>query len=54
MKYIYMLAVIAIVLSSAGCALINDTPRHKANEVIGIAKGFSSQCRLQVGTEKCG
>lgn len=49
-----MLAAIAIVLSSAGCALINDTPRHTANEVIDIARGFSSQCKLLVGTEKCG
>jgi len=53
MKYIYLLAIVAILFSSGGCALTNDTPRHTADEVITIAKSFSSQCRVQVG-EECG
>ncbi len=53
MKYIYLLAIIAILLSSGGCALTNDTPSHTADEVITIAKSFSTQCRVQTG-EICG
>ena len=48
MKYIYLLAIIAILISSAGCALINDTPSHTADEVINIAKGFSRDCYIQI------
>jgi hypothetical protein len=44
MKYIYLLAIIAILLSSGGCTLINDTPRHTADEVTTIARSFSPQC----------
>ena len=54
MKYIYLLAIIAILLSSGGCALINDTPRHTVDEVVTIAKSFSSQCRLEIASEQCG
>jgi hypothetical protein len=45
MKYLYLLATIAILLSSGGCALINDTPRHTADEVTTIAQSFSPQCQ---------
>jgi len=54
MKYIYLLAIIAILISSGGCALINDTPRHTADEVTTIAQSFGSQCRVQIGEESCG
>ena len=55
MKYIHVLTIMAILLSSGGCALINDTPRHTAEEVIMIAKSFDSQCQLQVNAEEsCG
>jgi len=53
MKSIYLLAVTAILLSFGGCAPINDTPRHTADEMITIARSFDNyQCRLQVG-ENC-
>lgn len=55
MKYIYLLTIAAILLSAGGCALVDDTPRHTAEEVITITKSFNTQCRLQVGVEEpCG
>ncbi|MBN2463310.1 MAG: hypothetical protein JXB43_06890, partial [Dehalococcoidia bacterium] len=54
MKYIYLLAIIAILVSSAGCTLINNAPRHTSDEVITIAKGFNPQCRIQVASKQCG
>jgi len=56
MKYLCQLLVAALLLSLyAGCAFLNDVPRHTADEVITIAKSFSSDCRVQVGTEEpCG
>lgn len=54
MRYIFLLAIIAILLLSVGCAQINNAPRHTASEVIMIAKSFNPQCRVQVASEKCG
>ena len=45
MKYIYLLAIIAILLSSGGCALISSAPRHTTDEVAAIAKNFSPTCQ---------
>jgi len=54
-KYIYALAIMAILLSAGGCALASDTPRHTAEEVTTIARSFNTQCRVQVGIEEgCG
>ncbi|GEM_PF-1907265 len=54
MRYIFLLAIIAILLLSMGCAQMNKAPRHTAGEVIMIAKSFNPQCRVQVASEKCG
>jgi hypothetical protein len=53
MKNIYKLGIIVILLLSVGCAQMDNTPRHTADEVIMIAKSFSAQCRVQTG-EICG
>ena len=45
MKYVSLLVAVFLLLSFGGCALANDTPRHTSDEVITIAKGFSSQCQ---------
>jgi len=52
MKYICQLAIVVLLLSCGGCVLINDTPRHTADEVIMIAKSFSPQCRVQVAQQR--
>ncbi len=55
MKYIYLLVMTTVLLLQGGCTLINDVPRHTADELITIAKSFSSECRVQIGTsEPCG
>jgi hypothetical protein len=55
MKYICQLAIVVLLLSCGGCALINDTPRHTVDEVTTIAKSFSPQCQVEVAPEKpCG
>lgn len=55
MRYVFLLAMVAVLLLAGGCALINDVPRHTADELITIAKSFSSECRVQIGTaETCG
>ncbi|MFC2050509.1 hypothetical protein ACFLTN_04985 [Chloroflexota bacterium] len=54
MKNIYKLAIIAILFLSLGCAQMNNTPRHTADEVIMIANSFSAQCRVEVASEQCG
>jgi hypothetical protein len=51
MRYVSLLAAVFILVSFAGCALANDTPRHTADEVIMVAKGFSSLCLVQTGEE---
>jgi hypothetical protein len=53
MKYVYRLAIVAILFLSLGCAQMDNTPRHTADEVILIVKNFSAQCRVQTG-EICG
>jgi hypothetical protein len=45
MKYVSLLVAIFLLLSFGGCAVTNGTPRHTADEVITIAKSFSSQCQ---------
>jgi hypothetical protein len=45
MKYVSLLAAVFLLLSFAGCALTNNAPRHTADEVTAVAKGFSSQCQ---------
>ena len=54
MKYVYKLAIVAILLLSLGCVQMNNAPRHTTDEVIMIAKSFSAQCQVQVGSEECG
>jgi hypothetical protein len=54
MKHICQLTIIFFVLLSGGCTLINDTPRHTAEEVATIAKSFSPQCRVQVAQQQIG
>jgi hypothetical protein len=54
MRYICQLAVIAILLLSVGCAQMNNAPRHTADEVLMIAKSFSTLCRVEVASEHCG
>ncbi len=56
MKYLCQLLMAAVLLLfCGGCALINDQPRHTADEVATIAKSFSPDCRVQVGmSEPCG
>jgi hypothetical protein len=53
MKYVGLLLAVFLVLSFGGCALVNDVPRHTADEVTTIAKGFNSQCRVQTGEIRC-
>jgi len=53
MKYVSLLIAAFLLLSFAGCALANSAPRHTADEVITVAKGFSSLCQVQTG-ESCG
>jgi hypothetical protein len=45
MKYFSLLIAVFLLLSFAGCALANDTPRHTADEVTTVVRGFSSQCQ---------
>jgi len=55
MKYIYALAIMAILLSTGACALTNNAPRHTAEEVTTIARSFNTECRVVVGVaEECG
>jgi len=54
MKYICQIAIVVILLLSVGCAQMNNAPRHTAEEVIMVAKSFSSQCRVEVASEHCG
>jgi hypothetical protein len=53
MKYVSLLLAVFLLLSFTGCALANNAPRHTADEVTAIAKGFNSQCLVQTG-ESCG
>ena len=41
MKYMCLLAAISILPLFGACALINDAPRHTADEVATIAKSFT-------------
>ncbi len=52
-----LLAVVASVvplLLSTACGLVEDIPKHDAEEIISIARAFSPQCKLQVGEERHG
>jgi hypothetical protein len=51
MKYVCLLAVISILPLFGACALINDAPRHTADEVTTIAKSFSPDCRLLLSAQ---
>ncbi len=51
MKYVSLLVAAFLLLSFGGCALANDAPRHTADEVTTIAKGFSSQCQKLLPAE---
>ena len=48
MKYVCLLAVISILPLLGACALINDAPRHTADELTTIAKSFTPDCRVQL------
>ncbi len=52
MKYVSLLLGVFLLFSFAGCAVANDTPRHTADEVTTIAKGFSSQCQRLIPAPK--
>ncbi len=55
MRYIYLLATLAFLVLSGGCALIKETPHHTPDQVTLIAQSFSPDCRIQVNPgETCG
>jgi hypothetical protein len=52
MKYICLLALTVSLLLFGACAPVNNVPRHTADEVITIAKSFSSDCKVPAAPDQ--